>query len=150
MKKLILTAIIAVAIATSSFADPNTINNNVLRSFNQEFKGAENVNWKIRNQFVKVSFVLNKKQTEAFFNFEGDLIATSKTIAFDKLPGNALETITTKYPFPPYVLNECILFTNAEGEQNYFVSFHNAAETIVLKVSMNGIVTEFDSSVQPY
>ena len=51
-----------------------------------------------------------------FYNTEGDLIGTTRYQDFDKLPKNALKTITSKYTFPEYALQECIAFTNEYNE----------------------------------
>ena len=143
MKKLFIAAIIAVFVGTSAFADPTTINHNVLTSFSSDFRGAENVNWKMTDQFVKASFTYDEREYQAFYNFEGDLLGTSRVFAYDKLPKNALETIATKYPYPPYKLKECIQYTNVNADKNYYLSFEKGTETLVLQISMEGNVTEF-------
>ena len=143
MKKFIITALIAVAIGTSAFADPSTINRKVLNHFASEFSDAENVNWKVTTQFAEATFVLDGKKMQAFYNPEGEMIGTSETFAFNKLPKQALKTIAKKYPFPPYQLDECILFTNGDGESKYFVSFQTTKEKLVVEVSALGGVSEF-------
>jgi hypothetical protein len=143
MKKLFIAAIVAVFIGTTAFADPTSVNHKVLTSFTSDFRGAENVNWKMSEQFVRASFIYDEREYEAFYNYEGDLLGTSRAYAFDKLPKNALETIATKYPYPPYKLKECIQYTNADGEKSFFLSFEKGAETLVLQISLEGAVSEF-------
>ncbi len=143
MKKLFITALIAVAIGTSAFANPTTVSTKVLNSFTTDFKGAENVNWKISSDFVKASFVFEEKEYTAFYNFDGDLLGYSRSFAFNKLPKRAIETIAAKYPYPPYKLTECIEYTNADGEKNYFISFEKSLQILVVQVSLNGEVSEF-------
>ena len=148
MKKLLFTALIAVAIGTSAFADGTKLTYKVLNHFKTEFSGAENVTWKLDNNFAKASFVYDGEKMEAFYNTEGDLIGTSRVFAFDKLPKSALATITKKYPYPPYKLNECIEFTNAEGEKNYFVGFETSSESLVLQVGTTGDVSVFKKTIK--
>jgi len=91
MKKLIIAAFIAVAITGSAFAKPievtaETVSYRVLNSFKADFADAENVSWKVDKDFVKASFILDDEKMEAFYNTDGELLATSKAVAFDKLP----------------------------------------------------------------
>ncbi len=145
MKKLFITALIAVAIGTSAFADPNSsaVNKKVLNSFTNDFRGAENVNWKINANFIKASFVYDEKEYDAFYSKDGDIIGYSRAFTFNKLPKKALETIAKKYPYPPYKLTECIEYTNADGEKNYFISFEKSSRLLVLQVYLTGEVSEF-------
>jgi hypothetical protein len=61
-------------------------------------------------KFDKVTFQLNNETVNAFYDKDGDLIGTSKTVNFEKLPKSALETLTTKYTYPEFQLKECIEF----------------------------------------
>jgi bisphosphoglycerate-independent phosphoglycerate mutase (AlkP superfamily) len=143
MKKLFILALIAIATGTSAFAGPSS---KVSNHFATLFSQAENVNWKSTDDFDKVSFVLNNEKVEAFYNKDEELIGTSKTMAFDKLPKAALETITTKYTYPSYQLTDCIEFNDATSGTNYYVSMQKAKENIVLKITPSGIVSVFSKT----
>ena len=107
------------------------------------FKKANNITWNTNDNYEKVSFVLNNEPIEVFYDLEGELIGKSKTMAFDKLPKNAIETITTKFQFPDYQLKDCIAFENANKETNYYISFQTNNETMVVEISTNGNVRLF-------
>jgi hypothetical protein len=144
MKKLIMAAIIAVAITSSAFAAaPETVSYKVVSQFKTDFADAQNVSWKVGKDFVKASFILEDEKVEAFYNYDGDLVATSKAIAFNKLPKKALKIITEKFPFPPYELKEAIQMATAENGTEYYVSFETAKENIVVKVSNASVVSIF-------
>lgn len=145
MKKLIIAALIAVSLTTTAFAaDVNKVNSLILNAFNVNFGDATNVQWTLNKNFAKASFVLNGEKIEAFFNYNGTEIGTSKVFALDKLPANALRTFTKKYPFPPYKLKECIEFTDADGEVNYFISLEEEAKAkTILKVTSYGHISVF-------
>lgn len=136
-------ALIALATGTSAFAAPRTISNKVTEHFSASFKNAKNVTWKSNDRFDKVSFMLAGEQVDAFYDVEGDLIGTSKTIGFEKLPKSALELITTKYTFPEHQLKDCIEFTSSNNEKNYYVSFEKKNETLVLEITKAGVVSVF-------
>ena len=150
MKKLFITTLIAVAIGTSAFADPNTsaVNRKVLNNFSNEFIGAKNISWKISSDFIKASFVYDEKVIDAFYTADGDLIGRSCEFNFAKLPKKAIASIAEKYPYPPYKLKECIEYTNADGEKNYFVSFEKSSQLVVLQVSLTGEVSEFQQKLK--
>lgn len=145
MKKLILAALIAVSITTSAFADV-TVNAKITENFQTEFYDATNVVWTVSNNFAKAVFTVEGEKMEAFYNLDGSTIGVSKTLALDKLPKNALKTITKKYPFPPYVLKECIEFTNADGEKKFYVSLEEAKTKLILEVSATGAVDIFKNN----
>lgn len=68
--------------------------------------------------------------------------------AFDKLPKAALQTITTKYTYPEFQLEDIIQFENAEGETSYFVSMDNADMKIVLEIPAFGQVSVFSKEIK--
>jgi hypothetical protein len=143
MKKILMMALIALATGTTAFAGPKTVSTKATEHFAAAFKNAKNVNWKVDNRYDKVSFVLDGEKVDAFYDVFGELIGTSKTAAFDKLPKNAIEVITTKYTFPEYQLKDCIEFTTSDNEKNYYVSFDKQNETVVLAITKGGSVSVF-------
>lgn len=143
MKKLFILALIAFATGTSAFAGPKTISAKVNEHFVSSFKNARNVEWKVKDNFDRVSFILNGEKVQAFYDGAGELIGTSKTYALDKLPKSALETITTKYTFPEYQLKDCIEFVNSSNEKNYYVSMDKENENVVLEITTGGMVSVF-------
>ncbi|HEY1018501.1 MAG TPA: hypothetical protein VGE25_05870 [Sediminibacterium sp.] len=143
MKKLFITALAAIAIGTSAFAGPSAISTKVNDHFAASFSKAKNVSWKSSDRFDKVSFVLNNEKVDAFYDVNGELIGTSKTMAFDKLPKSALENITSKYQYPEYQLKDCIEFTSDSKETNFYVSMEKKNETLVLEITKGGMVSVF-------
>lgn len=143
MKQLFIMALLAIATGTSAFAGPNTISAKVNEHFSASFKNAKNVNWKTDNKFDKASFVIDGKKVQAFYDEFGDLIGTSKTYDFDKLPKSAIETITTKYTYPDYQLKDCIEFVSGGNETNYYISMARKNETVVLEITTGGMVSVF-------
>ncbi len=140
MKKLFILALIAIATGTSAFAGPSS---KASEHFAAAFSTAKNVSWKTTDRFEKVSFVLNNEKVDAFYGTDGELIGTSKTMAFEKLPKSALEIITTNYTFPTYQVKDCIEFDDVNNGKNYYVSLDKANETIALKITPSGIVTVY-------
>ena len=81
---------------------------------------------------------------EAFYSTNGEFIATSQKMAFNKLPKKAINNITTNYQFPPYELKECIKYTNSDGVTKYFVSLKKENKTTVLEIDNLGYIKSFN------
>ena len=139
MKKLLISAVLTVLIATSSFAaDGKELNSKVVSNFSQEFKHAKNVTWKSTENFVKASFILNDKSMAAYYDLDGNMIGTSTDIAIDDLPTNAKRAFAKKYA--EYTVKEAIQFEGVE-ETAYYIAAESENQTLLLKVSVEGFVS---------
>ncbi len=144
MKKLIIAAIIAVSVAGSAFAAPTvSVNYNVLSSFKSAFKGAADVQWTVKEDFVKASFIINNERIEAFYNQDGEEIGTSKTITLDAMPVDAKRAFAKLYS--NYTVKEAIYFVGVD-ENAYFISAENEKETVIIKVTENNHVSVFNQT----
>lgn len=143
MKKILIAA--ALLVSTSSFANPTSVLNDKgnLKSL---LGKVSNVQWKSAANFEKASVVVEEKKVEVFYNQEGDLIGSTRYQDFDKLPKNAIKTITSKYTFPAYDLQECIVFTNESNEVTYYVSMTTEKDYLVLAISEYGEVSIFSNT----
>lgn len=149
MKKLFILTLAVIALGTSAFADTNKKTSyNGSNHFASTYTKAKEVNWTSDSKFEKASFLENGIKKEVFYTPQGELIGTTKTFAFDKLPKSALQTITTKYTYPDYKLEDCIAFENAEGETSYFISMEKANMKLVLEISIFGQVSIFSKEAK--
>lgn len=149
MKKLFILTLAVIALGTSAFADTNKKTSyNGASHFKSTFTAAKEVNWTADANFEKVSFLENGIKKEVFYTHQGELIGAAKAFAFDKLPKNALQTITTKYTYPEFQLEDVIQFENAEGETSYFVSMEHTDMKIVLEISAFGQVSVFSKEIK--
>lgn len=138
-----MTALIAITIGSTANATSGSISNKVNTHFTTHFTKAKEVSWKADEQFAKASFVMDNEKVEVFYDLDGEMIGTSKKLAFDKLPKAAIEILTTEYTYPEYQIKECIEFENADKEKNYYVSFTSSKGTIALEISKTGHVRLF-------
>lgn len=144
MKKLFISALLALSVAASAFAkDPNNINSALLRSFKADFKNASEVSWVTARDYTKASFTLNNERMEAFYNNKGEVIATSKSITLDELPVSAKRAFTKK--FADYTVKEAIRMEGSE-ESAYYISAENEKETLIVKVDDFGSVSIFKTT----
>jgi hypothetical protein len=141
MKKLFFAALIATTVATSAFAsDANKINFRISESFKHEYNNATNVNWTLRPTFAKASFEVDGKKVEAFYNLEGKMIGTSKSISIDELPVGSKRSFAKKYA--GYTVQEAIKF-DGEDDTAYYISAENSEQSLILRVEEAGGLSIF-------
>jgi hypothetical protein len=140
MKKLLMAALIVTTLVTTAFADPAKTNYLVLKTFNVEFKNASDVSWTSTPAFIKATFTLDNQRMEAFYNEDGERIATSSSISIEELPIKAKRAFAKKYE--SYNVKEAILFEATE-EIAYFISAENDKESVIVKVYENGNTSVF-------
>ncbi len=144
MKKLFIAALIAATFVTSAFAkDVNKISSAVLRQFNTEFKGASNVVWSSTRDYTKAAFTVNDQKMEAFFNSNGDVIATTTTITADQLPAAAKRSFAKR--FDGYDVKDIIRFEGAD-EDGYYISASNEKEAVIVKITDDNTVSTFQKT----
>lgn len=140
MKKLLITALLAIAVAAGAFAAPTKVSSAILANFNAAFKKADNVCWVITNDYTKAAFTSDNTKMEVFYNYNGDIIGTSKSIALDELPINAKRHFAKL--FAGYNVKEAIRFEGCY-ETSYYISGENEKESVILKVNDHKQVSVF-------
>ena len=124
------------------------------QNFESQFQNAANVTWKI-NGFEEASFTLDGKDMKAFYDYDHQLIGTTTPVNYFDLPAVARKYVekhysdyTTQsvilYDDNEFNQTDMVLYGNAfEDADNYFLELSNNNKTIVLQVSMEGLVTFF-------
>ncbi|MCW3106328.1 MAG: hypothetical protein JWQ09_834 [Segetibacter sp.] len=144
MKNLILSALLAVTVATTAFATgESNISYFVLNSFRHDFKDVTNVAWTSKTDFAKATFIQNNRKMEVYYNPNGDLIAISKNIQLDELPVNAKRAFAKRYE--GYTVKEAIQFDGTD-EQGYYLSAENEQESVIIKIDQNEQLSLFRKS----
>ena len=139
MKKLFIAALLTVTVATSAFAaDEKKIGGSILRAFESEFSGANNVQWSVKTEFIKATFEIDGIKTDAFYNHQGESIGTSRRITLEDLPVQAKRTFAKKYS--DYVVKEAIKF-QGNDETAFYVSAENEKHSVILKITGAGMST---------
>lgn len=132
MKKLLITALLAIAVAAGVFAAPTKVSSSILVNFNAVFKEATDVSWLITNDYTKAGFTSDNTKMEVFYDYNGDIIGTSKSIPLDELPVNAKRPFAKL--FAGYDVKEAIRFEGFD-ETSYYISGENEKESVILKVN---------------
>src|SRR4051812_2809779 len=143
MKKLLFTALLAVAIGASAFASGKEVSIAAINNFKATFKYASDIKWTAADNYVKASFVYNNTRTEALYTPEGEFIGTNVGVSLDELPVKAKRSFARK--FGSYTVKEAIRF-EGNDENAYFISAENEKENVVLKVQDAGQVSVVKST----
>ena len=136
MKKLFISALLAITVAASSFAaGENTVNLATLKNFKAEFKKASDVQWSSAENYTMATFTLNNVRTQALYTPEGEFIGTNQAITLEELPVRAKREFAKKYD--GYTVKEAIRFEGSK-ESAYYISAENEKGAVILKVEDSG------------
>lgn len=139
MKKLFISALLAVTVAVSSFAaEGNNVSYAVRNSFSAQFKYASDVRWTSGENYTKATFVLNNVSTEALYSAQGEFIGTNQAITLEELPVNAKRAFAKTYS--DYTVKEAIRFEGSQ-ESAYYISAENEKGSVILKVEDSGYMS---------
>jgi hypothetical protein len=140
--KNFLTALLVFTIGVSAFAaSPEKVSATILSNFHSAFKEASNVSWLITSDYTKAIFDLAETKMEVYYNSEGDIIGTSKTIDLSELPVKVKRSFAKQ--FEGYNVNEAIFF-DGFGEKAYYIAGENEKEAVILKVGENNKTSMFE------
>jgi len=164
MKRTILFALFVMALSAKSFAgNKNTGSEEkekeasyfAQNNFQAKFQDAKEVKWTVGNNYQKASFVLDGIKKSAFFNQQGDFIATTEYIKADKLPADSQQKLKKQYK--DYSVAE-ILKYDVEDSQDahlfmltgrtyastvYFASLKKKDSQIVVKIEPGNDISFF-------
>ena len=140
MKKLFISALLAITVAASSFAaEGNNVSYTVRNNFSSQFKKASDVQWTSGENYTKATFILDNVRTEAFYSAEGEFIGTNQAITLEELPVNAKRAFAKKYD--GYTVKEAIRFEGSQ-ESAYYISAEDGRGSVILKVEDDGSMSK--------
>src|SRR5882672_2777535 len=86
MKKLFVIISIFGSVCTSSLYAQSKTPSAVLSSFQQSFSNTANETWSTVKGLYRVDFTFENEKVAAFFNEEGNLIASSRNVTLLQIP----------------------------------------------------------------
>ena len=145
MKKILTALLVTVITSVSAFANSNNspLNEKVLKAFNSQFSTAVNVTWKEMKGvgLYHASFNSGQQTMDAFFNEEGELVTTARTIDQNQLPLSVGEKINAAYSGS--VVDKDVIELNSDGYTSYYVTVRNSKATLILKADAAGSLSVF-------
>jgi hypothetical protein len=143
MKKTIFaTALALTMIAGSSLANvPESVNRNILSTFNRSYENAQDVSWETNDHFTKAKFTLNGKVTFAYYRESGELIATTRNVQVSELPETLRLDLVKKYGSTRWLTE--LFEVVSEQENAYYASLTDGDKVIVYKADASGTWNEY-------
>ena len=142
MKKVSIIAFMVITIASSAFAgDKNALDFKGSDTFVKEFPQATEVTWSVKKEFTEVHFIWHNLKLQAFFDRQGNYIATSREISVKDLPLSYVININKE--FRDFEITEAIEFDHAENGMSYYITVVKDDKKYVLNVSTDGTISVF-------
>lgn len=148
IKKMILTASIAMFAFGVNAQDQNEVSISqdqapleAVKTFNEEFASAKDVDWKVDGNFYEAEFTVGDKEKTAHFDRSGELKYTSTEINRSELPQAVNQTLNQNYR--DYELNE-FYKVEKEGKIKYKVKAEKGGESKKLMFDSSGNKIEKD------
>jgi hypothetical protein len=131
--KILIAAFVLFTSIGSAFANgKEEVNERIIKSFQKEFAGAQNVQWVTTKDFVKVTFTLNDQVVYAFYEQSGELLGVTRNIVSTQLPLSLLTDLKKNYN--AYWITD--LFEMAANKENvYYITLENSDQKLVLKAN---------------
>lgn len=164
MKNLFLSALFVLALVVNGFAvDKNKTAKKetgasyfAKNNFASKFQGAKDVEWSEVDNYYKASFTLNGEKKSAFFDAQGEYVATTQYVKADKIPAESVAKLKKLYK--DYTIGEVLhfevdaqvsalpySFSSDSGNSYYFVSLRKSDNQIVVKISSGNEISYFKS-----
>ena len=140
-KTTALAAFMFIVFTMSAFAKPIEVKNYLVRQFKQQFSNASNVTWKTTSKFTSATFMEDGQQTRVFYNPQNELIGVSREITINEIPKKAQQVINARYN--NYTVVSVINFTNADGQENYYIQLQTENKQFILQSDEYGSVSDF-------
>jgi hypothetical protein len=129
--KILIGVFVFITGISTAFANgKEEVNQNIIRSFQKEFAGAQDVQWVTTKEYVKATFTFNKHVVYAYYGQDGQLLGVTRNIVSGQLPINLLTDVKKHYH--NYWITD--LFEIATDNENvYYITLENSDYKVVLK-----------------
>jgi hypothetical protein len=128
--KIIIGVFVFITGISTAFANgKEEVNQNIIRSFQKEFAGAQDVQWITTKEYVKATFTLNEQVVYAYYGQDGHLLGVTRNIVSGQLPINLLTEVKKNYH--NYWITD--LFEIAADGNMYYITLESSDYKVVLK-----------------
>ncbi|WP_374163556.1 hypothetical protein [Arcticibacter sp. MXS-1] len=161
MKKILYFTLLVVGLSVKGYADDKIksekkdagVSYFAQNNFLSKYQNAQDVNWTVTPEFQKASFSLEGVKMAAFFDINGDFIATTQYVDASKLPARSKSRIQKLYK--EYKIEEVVRYDLDAADEShfdlltgkrfyntvYFASLKNSDQKMVLKITPDGEVS---------
>lgn len=137
MKKFIIASTIAFTlISATAFAGKD--DNPAAKTFQKEFKGAEDVKWSEGTDIISATFILSSSRVVAYFSNSGELLGTVRNVLFNQLPLTAIKEINNRFGSTPVF--DITEYTTGD-DTVYYMYVDTPTKHLKLRVSTAGEIS---------
>ena len=129
--KILIGVFVFITAISSAFANgKEEVNDRIIKTFQKEFAGAQNVQWATAKDYVKATFTLNEQVVFAYYSPDGNLLGVTRNILSGQLPINLLTDLKKNYN--NFWITDLFEMA-ARGENMYYLTLENSDHKLVLK-----------------
>jgi hypothetical protein len=111
------------------------------QNFIHQFPQATAISYKVTGLFTEVNFQWNDMKLQAFYDVEGNLLATCRPVAINNLPVAA--QLSLKDQYPGSVSRDAIEYNDPNDGVSYYVTMIGPKTSYLLRVSTGGTISVF-------
>ena len=138
MKKFLVTATLAVALVSGTYASDVKVSSRIESAFKKEFSSAYNPRWEsVGGGIYHAGFFLNGVLMEAYYSEDGELLSFARHITRDQLPLIAEKSISDK--FGAAEVKNIREFVSG-SETSYFATVETDKKAVEVRVFANGSI----------
>jgi len=123
------------SVCTSSLYAQSKTSSAVISSFQSSFSQAANETWSTVKGLYRVDFDLENEKVTAFFNGDGDLIASSRNVTLEQIPLSLKSDL--KKQFHDYEVSS-LFEVDKEGGVIYYATVKNDSKLLKLESTTSG------------
>jgi len=110
-------------------------------NFKHQFPKATEISYKVNGQFTEVNFVWDNMKLQAFYDVEGNLLATCRPVPVGNLPVAA--QLTLKDQYPGGIARDAIEYNDPNDGVSYYITMIGPKNSYLLHVSTSGMISVF-------
>jgi hypothetical protein len=144
MKQLLIAVILFFTVSATTSANPTAHKDPTfvgVENFKEKFPDATDISYKVKGELTEVNFIWNTMHLQAFFDYQGNLLATCRNIATGDLSLTAQMSLRNAYP--GYIAREAIEYNDANAGVCYYVTVVGTKNSYLLCVSTDGMISVF-------
>ena len=144
MKQISIAVILFFTLLTTTRANTTDLKDPTFRgveTFRHQFPDATDVSYKVKGELTEVNFMWNAMHLQAFFDLDGNLLATCRSIPTSDLSLTAQMSLKNQYP--GYITREAIEYNDANSSVSYYVTMVGPKTSYLLCVSTDGMISVF-------
>ncbi|MDL2265799.1 PepSY-like domain-containing protein [Parabacteroides sp. OttesenSCG-928-G21] len=140
-KASILVLFTALVMVFSSCSDDDNYlpESTVVSAFNSKYPNAAKVEWEVKGAYQVVDFMMNSKESEAWFETTGKWIMTETDILFDELP-LTIQTAFVGSDYYSWRIDDIDKLERLDTETVYIIEVEKGKEEYDLYYSEDGIL----------